>query len=214
MSAVDSPGGQIELSAYGTRLRSAREGLGVSVRSLARAVGVSPSLISQIEKGRANPSVGTLYGIVSALEISLDELFSETRETIGSAASADSRRSDQTVQRHADRPTVDLASGVRWERLTPMRDASVDFLLVTYDVGGASCPPDGLIRHSGREYGIVISGRLGATIGFETLELEAGDSLVVDCPTPHRFWTIGHEPAVAVWAIVGHAGDPPADFNS
>ena len=59
-----------------TRLRAGREQNGLSVRALARTVNVSPSFISQIENGKANPSVGTLLAIVSALGISLDELFS------------------------------------------------------------------------------------------------------------------------------------------
>lgn len=59
----------------GAGLRKHREEAGMSLRALAREVGVSPSLISQIEHGKATPSVATLYAIVSELGISLDELF-------------------------------------------------------------------------------------------------------------------------------------------
>jgi transcriptional regulator with XRE-family HTH domain len=196
----------------GARLRSARENTQMSVRSLARSIGVSPSLISQIETGKANPSVGTLYAIVTALGISLDQLFSDGDAPSGTAA-ARAGRSNNVVLRGEDRPSVDLASGVRWERLTPTPDQEVDFLYATYAVGGESCPPDALMRHSGREYGLVLSGRLGATIGFEGYELGPGDSIVADSTTPHRFWTIGDEPAVVVWTVVGRAGDPRADFD-
>ena len=41
---------------------------------MARRVGVSASLISQVELGKASPSVGTLYAIVNQLGLSLDEL--------------------------------------------------------------------------------------------------------------------------------------------
>ena len=48
--------------------------------SLASRLGVSPSLISQIETGRANPSVSTLYAIAAELDVSLDEpLFNDRR---------------------------------------------------------------------------------------------------------------------------------------
>jgi mannose-6-phosphate isomerase-like protein (cupin superfamily) len=117
------------------------------------------------------------------------------------------------VLRAGDRSTIDLASGVRWERLTPTADQNVDFLFVTYAVGGESCPPDALMRHAGREYGLLLSGQLGATIGFETYHLYPGDSIVADSTTPHRFWTIGDEPAVLVWAVVGRGGDPRAQFR-
>src|ERR1700761_9237839 len=59
----------------GERLREHRTDAGMSLRELARQVGVSPSLISQTEHGKATPSVATLYAIVSILDVSLDELF-------------------------------------------------------------------------------------------------------------------------------------------
>ena len=46
----------------------------LTLRELARRVGVSPSLISQIETGRSQPSVGTLYAIATELEVSVDDL--------------------------------------------------------------------------------------------------------------------------------------------
>ena len=57
------------------RLRAAREVEGISVRELARRLEVSPSAISQIETGRARPSVSMLYALVTELGMSLDELF-------------------------------------------------------------------------------------------------------------------------------------------
>src|SRR5512133_932625 len=59
----------------GQRLRAERERHGLSLRELARRLAISPSALSQIETGRSRPSVGTLYTIVTELEISLDELF-------------------------------------------------------------------------------------------------------------------------------------------
>jgi DNA-binding XRE family transcriptional regulator/mannose-6-phosphate isomerase-like protein (cupin superfamily) len=220
------------------RLRAHRERRGFTVRSLASSVGVSPSLVSQIENGKANPSVATLYAIVSALDISLDELFSSdepgapsgglgggtgngTNGSNGSGASggADLERVGipaqprELVLRAADRPSISLGSNVTWERLTPTTDPDVDFLFVTYDVGGASCPPDGLMRHNGREYGLVLSGHLGATVGFDSYELGPGDSIVLPSTTPHRFWTIGNEPTTVVWTVVGRTGDPRGGFE-
>src|ERR1700760_3290455 len=71
----------------GEGLRKHRQEAGMSLRALAREVGVSPSLISQIEHGKATPSVATLYAIVSKLGISLDELFFDNPR--GAAATTD-----------------------------------------------------------------------------------------------------------------------------
>jgi DNA-binding XRE family transcriptional regulator/mannose-6-phosphate isomerase-like protein (cupin superfamily) len=208
----------------GARLRAHRERTGMGLRALAREVGVSPSLISQIENGKVNPSVGTLFALVSALGVSLDELFFDAARAddtgeAGAPAQAPTGAgtgpaSNGPVLRARNRPTLGLATGVRWERLTPTPDPEVDFLYVTYEVGGASCPPDALMRHAGREYGLVLQGRLGATVGFESYELEVGDSIVYDAMTPHRFWTIGDEPSVVVWTTITDADDPTTDASS
>ena len=58
----------------GDRLRQARRARGLSLRGLAEVVGVSPSLISQVETGRAKPSVNTLYALATELGVSLDVL--------------------------------------------------------------------------------------------------------------------------------------------
>ncbi|UGS38973.1 helix-turn-helix domain-containing protein [Capillimicrobium parvum] len=199
-----------------SRLRAKRQQTGLSVRALARLVDVSPSFISQIENGKANPSVGTLLAIVSALGLSLDDLFAETEDAepvpasdvgeLGSAAPPQPPASRAWhggwVLRATDRPIVDLAGGVRWERLTPDVDPDVTFLYVRYDVGGSSSPPGALMQHNGREYGLVLSGSLGAQVGEQTYVLDPGDSIVTDCTIPHRFWTIGDEPAIVIWTII------------
>ena len=93
-----------------------------------------------------------------------------------------------------DRQLINLASGVTWERLTPTSDTGTEFLYVVYDVGSESCPEDSLVTHGGREYGYVMSGRLGIRIGFDEHELRSGDSVSFDSSSPHRLWAIGDEP--------------------
>ncbi|RUV31854.1 XRE family transcriptional regulator, partial [Mesorhizobium sp. M1A.T.Ca.IN.004.03.1.1] len=58
----------------GSRLRDARLQRGMSLRSVASSLGVSASLISQVETGKTQPSVSTLYAMVTHLGISIDEL--------------------------------------------------------------------------------------------------------------------------------------------
>jgi ribosome-binding protein aMBF1 (putative translation factor) len=62
-------------SPLGDRLREERSERGLSLRELARRLDVSASLVSQIETGKIQPSVRTLYAMVSELGVSLDELF-------------------------------------------------------------------------------------------------------------------------------------------
>jgi transcriptional regulator with XRE-family HTH domain len=206
----------------GEGLRKGRQEAGLSLRALAREIGVSPSLISQIEHGKATPSVATLYAIVSVLGISLDELFFDSPRGAAIASEEGAERDDQPVPsggwqtpsegpvlRAQNRLSLTLATGVRWERLTASHDERVEFLRCTYPVGGESAPVDDLVAHEGYEYGIVVEGRCGATVGEETYELGAGDSIAFDSLTPHRIWNLSNEESmVAIWTVVGRAGDP------
>lgn len=169
--------------------------------------------------------MGTLYAIVSVLDISLDELFfDQPRGAAAAAEQAPARTidpggehspsnqwqapSEGPVLRAANRLSLTLATGVRWERLTARHDPGVEFLYCTYPVGGESAPADDLMTHSGFEYGIVLEGRCGATVGEDRYELETGDSIAFDSRTPHRIWNLSDErPMVAIWTVVGRDSD-------
>jgi transcriptional regulator with XRE-family HTH domain len=197
----------------GERLREARRARNLSLRTLAERLGVSPSLISQIETGRANPSVSTLYAIAAELDVSLDELLFNDRRAPEPATPAPTGVSPSgtmptapPVQRAADRHAIRLASGVNWERLTTQSEPGIEFLHVTYEVGGASSPPDAFQRHAGHEWGYVLSGRLQVRIGFDEYILEPGDAISINSSIPHRLATIGNEPVEAIWFVLGRAG--------
>src|SRR3954468_17122045 len=205
----------------GPRLRAHREQAGLSLRELARRLGVSPSAISQIETGKSRPSVSTLYSIVSELGMSLDELFGAPQPAQATAAPpaparrpgtqrgrragerrpprrTGTQRGGRPAERHVQgadsRADIDLESGVRWERLTPGPDHDTDFLLVTYDAEGASSEGNRSMRHSGREYGLVLSGQLEVTVGFDHYVLGPGDSISFDSTVPHHLSNLGDEP--------------------
>src|SRR5947209_19316078 len=180
MAAEFDPG-----SGFGPRLREARTSGGLSVRELARRIGCSASLISQIERGVSVPSVGVLYSLATELGSSLDYLlFGSGGGPDGVPAAMPDLKAAAPppafVQRGCDRRIIDLASGVRWERLTPGADDRVDFLEVIYSPGGHSTDERRPLRHEGREYGLILSGTLRASVGFETYELNAGDSIAFD----------------------------------
>ncbi|MGW5470550.1 helix-turn-helix domain-containing protein [Streptomyces chartreusis] len=72
----------------GARIRQARLAHGTSLRALAREIGVSASLVSQIENGKSQPSVSTLYAITTALGISIESLFDAGEGTAATAVTA------------------------------------------------------------------------------------------------------------------------------
>jgi len=202
-----------ELGDIGMKLREERERARISQRELARRLGVSASLISQVESGQSKPSVSTLYAIVTELGVSLDDVFQvhgNQRVAVAAAAGAETTSGPEIdagpVVRPAERHVIELDSGVTWERLTSHEHEDVDFLHVIYEVGGSSASDDRLMRHAGREYGFVLSGTLGVKLGFEQHELGPGDSIAFDSTVPHRLWNMGDQPVHGVWFVVGRDG--------
>lgn len=206
------------LADIGTHLRSARVARGLSLREMARRIGVSPSFVSQVELGKAKPSLGTLYGFLSELDLSLDELMPSSngapavRTGNGSTGSPIDHLdgvvipdmwvpAQSAIQAWGQHPLVQMR-GVTWRRLTP-DDELVDFLHVTYEPGSESCPSDHLMRHEGHEYGHILSGRLRLQVAFEFFDLGPGDAINFPSTTPHRLSNEGTEPCTSVWVVVG-----------
>lgn len=217
------------LPPIGARLRAARHRRGVSVRGLAREIGVSASLISQIETDKSSPSVSTLYAISTALDLSLEELFSdETAAEEATAPELDDDSADAPVSpangfalgqaavaalgrrrlgplvTPDQRELLTLDTGVTWELLGQIPGVHVDFLLITYPPGGSSSGSGLPMRHTGTEFGYVIGGQLTLTLGFDTHRLTAGDSISFDSATPHAYRNESTEPAVGVWFVLEH----------
>lgn len=198
----------------GPRLRAARIAKGISLRSVATAVGVSASLISQVETGKTQPSVSTLYALVNHLGMSFDDLMADShRPAADPVAIADvsaravpessARPPGGPLQRGAENPVLEMENGVRWERLAASREGAVDPLLVTYEPGASSSVEGRMMRHSGVEYAYLLSGELTVRLDFDTFTLRAGDSLSFDSVRPHLYVNEGSVPAKGLWFVVG-----------
>ncbi len=220
------------MPSVGPRIREERLARGISLRALAREVGVSASMISQIETGKAQPSVSTLYAITSALGLSVQAVFEDPLEPAGvpavatrAAGSGDAGIGAATalsavpttvieaigsakgvrlgpLVHPADRQVLTLDSGVTWERLGVLPAQSVDFLRITYAPGGNSSSDGDLMRHTGSEYGVLLSGELLLTLGDEDILLSPGDAVSFDSGTPHRYRNDGTEAAIGIWFVV------------
>ena len=207
-SDKDVPSAPFEL---GARLRAIRLRHGVGLRELARRLDLSPSSISQIETGKIQPSVRTLYAFATEFGVPVDDvLFGDDpvalsrhpgTATVFGAASEGAAGSGVTIQRAPERPTITLNSGVTWERLMFWAEDDVEFIEATYEPGGASSTDGQLVRHSGQEFGCVLSGTLHVVVGFDEYVLEAGDSITFPSSTPHLLKNESDEPARAIWVV-------------
>jgi transcriptional regulator with XRE-family HTH domain len=197
----------------GERLAALRRQRGMKASALARQVGVSPSLISQIERGQSRPSVSTLFGLASALDVPVDAFLRGSEPTLPGAPDPSSTSADEhapksraersghryLVRREA-RDVIEIEGGVRWESLTPRQLDELEFLELVYRAHAQSSPS--LYRHPGNEMVLVLSGRLDIYVGFERFELEPGDSIEFPSSMPHRYVNPSDETARAVTVIL------------
>jgi len=223
----------------GRRLAAHRAQRGMRVAELAREVGVTPSLISQIERGMSRPSVSTLFGIAQALDVPVDAFFREPQPpgavavqpdgspgSGGADAPGDGRAPAGPGQataaggryavRRGGRAVIDIEGGVRWERLTRSTLDHLDFFELVYEPGAESHPRQ--YTHPGTEMVLVMSGCLEITIGFERYLLEPGDSIDFPSSMPHRYVNPSAQTARAVTVILydcpGGAGEAPPDARA
>lgn len=180
----------------GHRLAAHRIRHGMRVSELAREVGVSPSLVSQIERGQSRPSVSTLFAFAQALDVPVDAFFRDQPESDDAGAHDDAAapgrpdatadaRASRYVVRRGERATIAIEGGVRWERLTPTQLQHVEFMELVYEPGAESNPV--LYRHPGVEMVLVLAGVLTLFVGFERYQLREGDSICFPSTTPHRY---------------------------
>jgi transcriptional regulator with XRE-family HTH domain len=193
---------QLDDEELGARIRALREQRGLSLRGLAASVGISPSALSQIERGKMRPSVTRLFQIVSLLEVPLAVAFGEAASPVPISGDM----SDEVaVARAGDIPELSLGHGVTYRRLTPVAVSGLEIFESTYPPGASSSQDAEYLRHGGQEMGSVQSGTLAVDVGFERYELGPGDSIKFASTTPHRISNPGDVPAVAIWVNMPQA---------
>jgi transcriptional regulator with XRE-family HTH domain len=194
----------------------------LSLRELARRVGVSPSMLSQVETGRTRPSVSTIYAIASELGLSIDALLAGEEAAAADPVTVASSRARPAAAlapevipvsqlvRPEQRRKLELESGVTWELLSDLLPHLVDFMLVTYEPGGRSSSSGKLTRHAGTEFAFMLSGTLKIQVGFDEYVLRPGDSMAFDSSEPHLLVNEGTEPAEGLWFVLGRRQAPGA----
>jgi transcriptional regulator with XRE-family HTH domain len=186
----------------GARLRELRTASGVSLRALAARLGISPSAVSQIERGVMRPSVSRLIAYVGAIGVPLSAVF-ETGIEKAPEGSAPGGQFQFAIRRSWEVAPLKLSGGVTFRRLSPVPTAGVEFFESTYPPNSMSNAHGELLRHEGYEIGAVTAGELTVEFDTDVVTLAAGDSITFPCSRPHLI--SNRSPlvtAVATWLIV------------
>jgi quercetin dioxygenase-like cupin family protein/DNA-binding Xre family transcriptional regulator len=174
----------------GERLRELREARNISMRTLASRSGLSANALSMIERGKASPSVSTLYKLADALGVSITSFFASDMER------------KQVVYLKADeRPHVSFSRGI-FEGLGGEQFVGrVEPFMLTLENSANSGPRS--MSHTGHEFVFCLRGELEYQIERQIFRLKPGDCLLFAAHLKHKWKNPGRNVAAAIIIISG-----------
>lgn len=174
----------------GVNIKRGREERGITLRQFARKLGLSASFISQVETGKASPSIATLKSIADELQTTVGNLIGEQQEAVASP-----------IVRESDRKYLNqLSKGIDLFLLTsPDPNKQMEPLLFRLDRNASA--GKALYKHFGQEFVMVIKGSIELTLNDKVYVLNKGDSIYFNSNMPHTFKNIGKEKAEAIWVV-------------
>lgn len=175
----------------GQKIRQKRQEKGLSLTELADKIGRTPSFLSQIERGLAEPSITSLRKISEALDVPIFYFLLDTAE-------------HNPVVRRQERKVLNFPeSHLTFELISPDLNRKMEVMEAKLEPGASTC--DEPLTHPGEECMLVLKGKMKIQIGEEEYYLEPGDSIYYFSMIPHKVTSVGDEDLVWISTIT-----PPA----
>ncbi len=178
----------------GATLKAYREKSGLPQGAVAKEAGISTSMLSQMERGLASPSIDSLARVCATLGIAVSELFARIEE-----------RRTVEISRSGHRLTLER-DGATYEQLAHFNAAtgSAELFKLTVAAGSAIGFHGGQPQHAqeGVEMGYVLQGKATLVVDGEPFELTAGDGLTFPASLPHSLQNSGKKEFVALWTAM------------
>jgi len=174
------------LAAIGYRIRELRQSRGRTLQELADVSGLSTSMLSLVERGRASPSIGSLIVIASALGVAMSDLLVNGSDS-----------EERIVVRASEARTVETAQHVVRRLLREDRTRGVSVAVNEYapHTGSTEHP----ITHEGFEYGFVLQGELTVEVDGTKHVLRQGDLIAYSSRRKHKIWNHGKTRVRTLW---------------
>jgi transcriptional regulator with XRE-family HTH domain len=168
----------------GMRLRQRRRQLGLTLKEVADAAGLSVGFISQIERGIATPSLSSLVSVSRALRMEVGEFLSQPR-------------GEEALTRHDKRPLYAIGgNSLSYERVSSAFPGNVLRSVIIHEAPGHRSEP---IAHEGEELMFVLEGTITVEVDGERSILETGDSIHFPSSRIHSTWNHSDRPATILW---------------
>lgn len=196
----DRPSRVDRLRGMGAEIRALRQQRGMKLADLADEIGMSTSLISQIERGITAPSLEVLWAISRALGVPIGAFFQEDGATdhLATAATPSSPPKAQVVRANA-RKRLALPNTVTYDLLSPDLKGQIEFTWAEFEPGNQS--PIEPYTHAGEEQMVVIEGEIHFWVDGEEFVLQKGDSIRIDSSLPHRTANLSDKKAIVIAAM-------------
>ena len=174
----------------GERIKKKRNEKGFSLRELAGKVDLSASFLSQIEQGKASPSIENLKKIANYLEVKVSYLIEEEDEALGSFHI---KKEDRKYVESIDSKTsIALLTSSKIEK-------NMEPIMYEIKPGGES--GRGFFNHNGEEFIYIVERTLDIYIEDQLTTLNEGDSFYFKCSLNHRFKNNGKKLTKAIWIV-------------
>lgn len=166
-----------------------RKSKGLTIKELAELIGATPSLLSQIEKGTANPSINTLKQISIALNVPLFNFFISDIQTEDLVVRKDRR----------NKIIFSAEESFVYELLTPDTKGDIEFMLMKISPRESSSKE--LFNHKGEEVAYVTKGKVKLYLLDDIIELNCGDSVKIPPYSNHKWENDSDVDCEVVFAI-------------
>ena len=175
----------------GAKIKSVRLMRGISQKNLAALTGVTPSTISQVEKGLIYPSIPALCRIADNLSVEVAALFEESGD-----------RDNVCVFPVEGRVLISLAKNVRNNAeaellIPPDRADNTEMMIIRFRPGGTF--PGHFCTHKGAELGYLLSGQLEMIIENQSYIINPGETISLKKEIPGGWCNTSEQAAELLW---------------
>ena len=173
----------------GADLRALRKTRGLTLSEMAEQLERSVGWLSQVERGKSEPTISDLREIAALLDVSVSMLFRQ--------AAAPAREAGYIVRQTARRQIGSSINGLAEELLSPDLTDEFEMVHSTFAPGSAVPAP---VRRPTQEVGYLVSGKLDIEIAGTMHTVQPGDSFRIRGES-FRWANPYPDPAVAIWVI-------------
>lgn len=185
----------MENKLLGEKIKSERLSQSMKIKDLAKQIGVSSSLLSQIERGLASPSLSTLRSITEALNIPMFSLFLQEKEKIGKVELVRKNERIRVTDGHTEEKNIELS----YDLLSP--DLKGDIQLCEMKLSSGEINSKTLHAHDAEEVAVCVEGEITLILQDEEIILKNGDSVRIEKNTGHRWENNYNSDSKIIFAI-------------